>query len=265
MKYPLFILALFFSTVLIQRQWSHINLEHPPTYIPPPQYIHYFHFGYNESLSDSFWLRWIQDADACGRKKIARSSIIPKKQFPRDVAGKANSLNEDVFTPLKDQVCDRGWSFRLLDAITRLAPRFRMPYALGAPTLSILIEDHLGAKIIYERALEHFPDDWKILYRAAYHYLYELNELKIASQLLHRAGETGAPLWVKSLASRVATRAGKIDFGIYSLESYLKHYQRGQTQVFYDTIKERLRSLYLVKGWSEEQIEERWKELLESD
>ena len=262
LKYPILIFFLFISTLIIQYRWNHMNIEYPPIYIPPPKYIHHFHFGYNESMSDSLWLRWVQDVEVCGAKKIARESVLPQKKLPRQIAGKDNQLREDLLLPQRSQICDRGWSFRLLDAITRLTPHFRMPYAIGASTLSVLIDDHRGAQAIYERAEKYFPNDWKILYRAAYHYLYELQDLEKASQLLYRAGQTGAPLWVKSLASRVATRVGRIDLGITSLEDYFLSYPNtSKSSPFYIKVKSRLENLYSLKGLSKEQMESRFKAL----
>ena len=265
LKYPILVFSFFISTTLIQVKWNYMDIDHPPIYIPPPEYIHHFHFGYYESMSDSFWLRWVQDVEVCGAKKVARESILPKKELPRQVAGTKNQLNDELLKPMRDQICDRGWSFRLLDAITRLTPSFRMPYAIGASTLSVLIDDHRGAQVLYERAEKYFPNDWKILYRSAYHHLYELQDLKKASELLHRAGQNGAPPWLNSLASRVATRVGQIDLGIISLEDYIRSYPNtSKTSAFYIEIKTRLEDLYNLKGLSKEESEQRLKQLLES-
>ena len=258
---PLFSFV-FFSIVVIQHKWDDyaIATKHPPIYIPPPKYIHHFSFGYYESLSDSLWLRWVQDVDICGANKVSRQSVLPQKQIPRHIAGQLNQLNDKILVPLRNKICDRGWSFRLLDAITRLTPKFRMPYAVGASTLSILIDDHLGAKIIYERAMKYFPDDWKILYRAAYHYLYELQELEKAAELLDRAGDAGAPFWVKSLASRLATRAGKIDLGIRTLEEYFRGLNDSEP-AYREEIQARLQILYEIKGLSPGEIQKRLEKI----
>ena len=260
-RYIVIILFCFFSTVVIQHSWDNMNFESPPIYIPPPKYIHHFHFGYYESMSDSFWLRWVQDVDVCGAKKVSRKSVLPPKAIPRHIAGDLNKLKDEVLIPLRDEICDKGWSFRLLDAITRLTPHFRMPYAVGASTLSVLIDDHLGAKIIYERAVQYFPKDWKILYRAAYHYLYELQELEKASELLDRAGDAGAPFWVKSLASRLATRAGRVDLGIRTLEEYFQIIGPNSTEAYIKEIKFRLKALYELKGLSQGEIRKRFEKI----
>lgn len=264
-RYCVLVLCFIF-TIIIQYQWDNysIKVDHPPIYIPPPKYIHHFNFGYYESISDSLWLRWIQDVDVCGAKKVSRQKVLPQKEIPRHITGSLNSIQDEIFIPLRQEICDKGWSFRLLDAITRLTPKFRMPYAVGASTLSVLIDDHLGAKIIYERAFKYFPDDWHILYRASYHYLYELNELETAAQLLSKAGDSGAPLWVKSLASRLATRVGKIDLGILILEEYFQSLKNRGTVAYRKEVKTRLKALYEMKGFSENEIQKRLGEKLGS-
>ena len=263
-RYVALICLCFLGTLVTQKYWAYyeVDREDPPIYIPPPKYIHHFSFGYNESMSDSLWLRWVQDVDVCGAKKVARSSVLPKPSLPRNVAGGANKFREEILIPVRKNICNKGWSFRLLDAITRLTPHFRMPYAVGASTLSVLIDDHLGAKAIYERAFKYFPNDWPILYRAAYHYLYELQELDKAAELLIQAGNAGGPVWVKSLASRILTRAGQVDLGIQTLEDYilgLKH----TTKSYRKDLMDRLKGLYELKGLPEDIIQQRLQKLAE--
>lgn len=108
----------------------------------------------------------------------------------------------------------------MLDAITRLAPRFRMPYAAGAISISVINDDFQGASQLFERALQHFPEDWVILYRAAYHFQFDLKDNVRAAELLSRAGAHGAPKWVMDLASKLFTEAGEIELGVKTLEAY---------------------------------------------
>ena len=109
----------------------------------------------------------------------------------------------------------------MLDAVTDLSPKFRTPYGIGGSNLSVIAEDHIGAKIIFEKGAKQFPDDWQLLYQGAYHFLYELNDLKTAGLWLKNAADKGAPDWLYSLSSRVYTEAGQIEFGIKRLEDYL--------------------------------------------
>lgn len=193
-----------------------VVLERPPSgdgdqhefLNPPPEHIEYFHFGFNESMADSLWLRWIQDSDSC-------------QTYLKPVQKLDTVLGDDPLTRNpRHKICDNSWGFKMLDAVTKLAPHFWMPYVAGAITLSVIVEDYEGASILFERGLKMFPDDWMITYRAAYHFLYDRQDVKRAAELLNHAGDIGAPTWVKSLASRLYQKSGQIELGIATLESY---------------------------------------------
>lgn len=136
----------------------------------PPPGIEHFTFGHRDITADFLWIRAIQDFDYCDQS-IAKNLCIGK-----------------------------GWLFRMLDTITELSPKFRMPYATGAVALSVMVSDIQGAAQIFDKGILNFPNDWPILYRSAYHYLYEVKDKKKAADLFIRAGRNGAPQWVFSLA-----------------------------------------------------------------
>lgn len=175
--------------------------------IPPPEQIEHFSFGFQESMADSLWLRWIQDNDVCQTYAGAQ----PKKAVP---------ANAGVFSNPRYKFCDNSWSFKMLDAITRLAPKFKMPYEAGAITLTVITEDYEGAKIIFDRAIQAYPDDWSILYRASYHYMFDRNDLPKAAELLSRAGRLGGPYWLNLLAARLYSKNGQLELGINTLTSF---------------------------------------------
>lgn len=162
------------------------------TFLIPPQRLSLMTFGYNENAADSLWLRLIQDIDHCESK---------------------NSKG----------ICeaDRGWVFHMLDTITHLTPKFRAPYSFGATVLSVLVGDREGAREIFDRALENFPNDWILQYRAAYHSLEEMKNPERAAELLRSAGKNGAPKWVFSLASRLYTNEGKAALATSVLQDLL--------------------------------------------
>lgn len=165
--------------------------------VPPPPHIEKMHFGFNEVMADSLWLSLIQHIDEC--------ELIYK------AAG--------IYTQKK---CDRGWPFQTLNAITLLAPRFRMPFAAGAVSLSVLSSDVQGATIIFERAIKYFPHDWSILYRAAYHYMAEVKDKSRAAELLIAAAENGGPDWLPSLASKLYSEEGELALSLSTLISLRK-------------------------------------------
>jgi len=180
-----------------------------PFLAPPPEYIEHFHFGFNDSMADSFWLRWIQDSENC-------------TVYARELKTQTYDITRrgDSFYNPRYKVCDGSWAFKMLDAVTKLAPRFKMPYLAGGISLAVLTEDYQGATIIFDRGLKVYPEDWLLLYRAAFHYLYDLDDLVRAAELLERAADHGAPPWTKSLASKLYSKSGRLELGISTLESY---------------------------------------------
>ncbi|WP_413288248.1 tetratricopeptide repeat protein [Bdellovibrio sp. HCB337] len=170
---PSFILLGFFSFFLViysQIYASKGLLEKPRDLLAPPAGIEHFTFGHKDVTADFFWVRAIQDFDYCDHQ-IGKNLCVGK-----------------------------GWLYRMLNSITDLSPKFRMPYATGAIALSVMVSDVEGAARIFDKGVEQFPTDWKILYRAAYHYLYEVKDKKKAADLFVKAGRNGAPQWVFSLA-----------------------------------------------------------------
>src|SRR5262249_43406742 len=86
--------------------------------------------GFTMVAADAIWLRLIQDMDY----------KEPDKQ-------------------------SKGWVYQLLNDITTLDHRYRMAYSLGLTVLSVAVDDTEGARLLYDRAMEYFPDDWVILYK----------------------------------------------------------------------------------------------------
>lgn len=158
-----------------------------PTYLSPPQ-VQRITFGHQEQVADIFWLRAVQDMDYCENK----------------VSG--------------DQCRGRSWLFRILDLVTDLAPRFRMPYAVGGLALSVLISDYAGASRIFDKGTAAFPKDWPILSRAAYHALYEENNKTKAAQLMEQVANHGGPIWYRSLAARLYIEGNQMSLAFALLE-----------------------------------------------
>lgn len=149
--------------------------------IPPPPNVEHYSLGFSPQIADVLWIRAIQDFDYC-ENEIA-----------------------------KQRCQGNSWLFKMLDAITRLDPQYRMPYAMGALALSIVISDIEGASQLFDKSVVQFPRDWKILYRAGYHALIEeKNELK-AAERFDQAANFGAPAWLKGLAGRLYNKAGRVE------------------------------------------------------
>ncbi len=194
-KYVFFLVSFFF---IIQASNKH-NSEGKTykAFVPPPLEIKHFSFGYKESIADSLWIRFIQDMDECGEFE--------------------NQKNTN-----KKKSCNMGWGYRMLDAISELAPRFESVYLTGATVLSVVGNDAKGAEAIFDKGIKVFPGDWSISYRAGYHYLVEMKDYKKAAEALKLAAENGAPSWVYSLAGRLYTQTGQALLTKTMLESFLK-------------------------------------------
>jgi hypothetical protein len=203
------LLVFSYGLTVLTGAYSKVNEGEKYLY-PPPEYIEHFTFGFRESMADSFWLRWIQDSDNCQTYLQPVEHLNPK----------IDSLDR-TYSP-RHKNCDNSWAYKMLDVVTKLAPKFKMPYLAGGISLSVLTEDYVGATIIFDRGLAAYPEDWSIAYRAAYHYLFDLKKPERAAELLIQAKANGAPSWLESLAARLYSEAGQIEMGISVLENYRK-------------------------------------------
>lgn len=155
-----------------------------------PSNIKSFTLGFDLIAADTLWLRVLQDFDVCDQTGLPE--LVPSERAPK-------------------ARCNRGWVYSMIDAITELDTKFKIAHTAGAVILSIVVDDAEGAAKIYDKAIERFPLDWQIAYRASYHYLYEIKDEPRAANLLREAGKRGAPSWVFALAARIYTKQGKLE------------------------------------------------------
>ncbi len=179
----------------------------------PPKDLKYFSFGFGETVADILWLRDIQDFELCG--SVAEFAKV--KGSPASAAA-----------------CQKGWSYRMLDMITELAPRFRMPYFSGATVLSIIAKDNEGASLIFKRGVERFPNDWELAYRAGYHFMEAMRDDATASEYLLLAARKGAPGWVFSLAAKLKTKIGQALLAKSVLEQVIREDPEGRWAKTYE-------------------------------
>ncbi len=210
-KIPSLVLGIFAIGLIVStsvRFSATRKIERKP--IAPPPYIERMSFGFQEVTADVLWIRTIQDFDYCDQRIAAK-------------------------------ICaNNSWLYKMLDAVTNLSPHFRTPYAAGALALTVLISDIEGATKIFDKGVKEFPQDWPILYRAAYHYLYEVKDKKRAAELLIQAGQNGAPPWVFSLAGRLYSDSGHLDLA----QSLLAEMKRtNQDPVIIQRLEDKIESL----------------------
>ena len=177
------------------------KIEHPfskPIMIPPEQLEH-FTFGHPDLIADLLWIRAVQSMDYCG------------STFTTD---------EPVALGNNARICEKGWLFHMLDAATRVAPRYRVIYSRGAVNLSVVVNDFQGAGVIFKRGTEVFPEDWVIYYNAGYHELFDMNNPHGAAEYMRLAGVYGAPNWATLLAAKLFDQAGQAEFGLQALGKF---------------------------------------------
>lgn len=82
-----------------------------------------------------------------------------------------------------------SWMYLRFNTISNLEPEFYENYAFGAPYLSIIKDDLEGASLLYKKGLRYYPDDYALLKNAAFHFYFEIKELKTAYELLKRVNQ----------------------------------------------------------------------------
>ncbi len=134
----------------------------------------------------------------------------------------------------------------MIDRVTLLDPYFKSAYILGATVVSVLVEDKLGLDDVFDRGIEHFPKDWLIPYRAAYHAMEVMKDNSKAAQYLSIAGRNGAPAWVLGLASRLYTKEGAYELAERNLQELLEN--DSLDEQYRTTIEARLKNLKMKKN-----------------
>lgn len=233
MKISLLTLA---SIIVLQVLLSvDFNYDRQKVYIGPSKNIKDFTFGYDSAMASGFWVRMVQDFHVCDQTK--ERSAYPG--FREDV-----DPVEDVLTrELPKSTCERGWVYQMLDVISDLDPSFRSVFLDGGTMLSVMVDDRDGASAIFKKGVELYPNDWEILYRSAYHELFEMQNASLAEKLMYRAAENGAPAWTYSLAAKLSSRSGQAAMALSILQNVLERDLGGE---FRDRIENQIKALEKV-------------------
>ena len=161
-------------------------------YIAPPTIIKNLSAGLNVQLSDSFWLRAIQDFDYCDQ-------LINEKECK-----------------------GKSWLYQVLDLTTDLDQRFFHAFHWGALALTVIISDYAGATAIFDKGTALYPDEWLLNYSAGYHALFEEKNKTKAAKLYLQAANHGAPDWVRLMAGRLAAEGGASEFAEKILQQMIE-------------------------------------------
>jgi hypothetical protein len=236
MRYWIITLITFAFVQVYLNYAPQMSSEHK-VFVPPPKNMHLLTFGFNDLMSSLLWVRVLQDIQVCDQDR--ERGAAPELKESED------PLAQILTRQMPEPQCQKGWVFQMLDAVTDLAPDFYIAYADGATMLSVLVDDREGASLLFNKGIQSFPDDWQLLYRAAYHELFEMQNPDQAADLLRRAGQYGAPQWVYALSAKLYTRLGQAAFAKTILESVLQRKTEGEA---IERVKAQLEAINKILG-----------------
>lgn len=211
--FGLMALILYSGTLLLNKKY--LETVNYPVYFAPPALIRHFSFGFPDFYADLLWIRLIQNIDFCNAQQG-----IPK------------------YDGRTSYQCEKGWSYKMTDTLTELAPRFLVPYLISSSIMSVIMGDREGAKKIYDKGIRRFPDNWKLFFNAGYHYLLELQDQEKGAELFLRAAQNGGPLWLYDLSAKQYEESGKFLMARQILQEFLRN---SQLEFVRQHIKERLK------------------------
>lgn len=115
-----------------------------------------------------------------------------------------------------------NWMYLRFDTILKLDPYFLEAYKYGGQYLSIIKDDDLGAKDIYDRGLLYYPDDYFLNWNCGYHYLHELNDrsnsLKCFMKIIYHPS---SPSYLPSLIAKIKAEENLKESALVILEESL--------------------------------------------
>ena len=152
----------------------------------------------------------------------------------------ATILESDV-----DHYKDRdlnSWMFIRFNTISLLEPKFYENYNFGGPYLSVIKDDLQGASILYQKGLQHYPDDYSLLLNSGFHYYFELRDIDTAYPILRRLrNNPKTPQYMISSLARIESKRGNLMDSFLILKEYKTRFEEGS--IISNKINEQLYSL----------------------
>jgi hypothetical protein len=97
-----------------------------------------------------------------------------------------------------------SWLYLRFNTIINLDPKYLQAYRFGGKYLSIIKDDLIGAKNIFESGLMVYPNDYELIFNTAYLYAFELQDYKLALKYYKRLLLfPQVPEYVKTLVSKI--------------------------------------------------------------
>lgn len=116
-----------------------------------------------------------------------------------------------------------SWMYLRFNTITNIEPLFLEVYNFGGLYLSIIKDDDVGAKKIFDKGLLLYPKDKDLLFYSAYHYHFELADIKQAISLYERLVPIpGSRKNLPSLISKLKADLGDISSALLTIREALK-------------------------------------------
>lgn len=129
----------------------------------------------------------------------------------------------------------------MLQRTLALDPYFKSAYTFAGTALTLRGMDPRNADAILEKGLQYRPDVWQIPFFLGFNlYYFEENYARAAEVLSLAAEHKEAPPYTAQLATRIAARAGKPEFGIQLIDSILERTNDEQIRESYMERRKRL-------------------------
>lgn len=138
-----------------------------------------------------------------------------------------------------------SWMFLRFKSIIQIDPQFLRAYQFGGKYLDIVKDDLEGARYIFKKGLDKFPNDYDLLFNYGFLLAFELNEYAEAVTIYKRVLKSSmAPEYIKSLIPKLIFEKDKNLEDIFPIVYDL--YQKEPENSF---LKQKLeKDLYAIKA-----------------
>lgn len=105
-----------------------------------------------------------------------------------------------------------SWMYLRFNSIAQLEPRFYENYSFGGPYLSIVKDDLPGASDIYKQGLKQYPNDFKLLKDAGFHFYFEVQDYSQSYEIYQKLKlDPKTNIHMLSTLARLETKQGNLD------------------------------------------------------
>jgi tetratricopeptide (TPR) repeat protein len=179
------------------------------------------------------------DLGVQGRKKL---HLVPPLEFSRLIslghpAFLADLYFSRVLTYVGSQTWDRtfkpnsDWAYGMMNLITDLDPHYYQAYLFAGLGLIHEPDDVKRAKIIIDKGMAYFPDDWHLPFWVGYYHYAMLEDYETASEYLWQAmNKPNAPTSMLATMISAFKKGGDFAKAIKALEVMVEATQEGHVR-----------------------------------